>query len=73
MTIRDDVAMREFIRNDATDTEDLQLVPAEDIPQALTFFILIRLGLAGLTMSLYLRRIRPSSFGWGTQIGRAHV
>lgn len=44
----------------------MALVPAEDIPQALTFFILIRLGLAGLTMSLYLRRIRPSSFGWGT-------
>ena len=36
----------------------MALVPAEDIPQALTFFILIRLGLAGLTMNLYLRRIR---------------
>lgn len=44
----------------------MALVPAEDIPHALTFFILIRFGLAGLTMSLYLRRIQPRTFSFLT-------
>lgn len=46
----------------------MALVPAEDIPHALTFFILVRFGLAGLTMSLYLRRIQPQSFGFRSLI-----
>ena len=41
----------------------LALVPAERIPNAITWMILLRFGLCSLTMSLYLRRIRPSSFG----------
>lgn len=44
----------------------MALVPAEGIPHALTFFILVRFGLAGLTMSLYLRRIQPNAFGFMT-------
>lgn len=44
----------------------MALVSPEKIPYALSWLILLRFGMAGVTSALYFEKIAPRSFGWKT-------